>query len=255
MFYNFINGEKEKPLDRQAVNGGLVRIFKNIGVIGDSLASGEFELRNAEGQNIYADMFEYSWGKHIEHATGSTVQIFARGGMTAKEYVEGFAEKKGYWDKAKICDAFIIALGYNDLFGLRQKVGKTDIAEENTFAKYYLMLIDKLREINPDAKIFLMTMCKEEDKAEFDGLKKEHKELLSKICAKYGCYLIDLYTYAPEYTNEFKEQFYLYGHMNAMGYIFTAEIVMSYIDYIIRHNMSDFKEVGTYFADMKTYVE
>ena len=38
--------------------------------------------------------------------------------------------------------------------------------------------------------------------------------------------------------------FYLGGHMNPCGYILTARQVMSYIDYIIRHNMRDFKEVG-----------
>ena len=29
-----------------------------------------------------------------------------------------------------------------------------------------------------------------------------------------------------------------------MGYELTARMVMSYIDYIIRHNMDDFKHVG-----------
>lgn len=32
--------------------------------------------------------------------------------------------------------------------------------------------------------------------------------------------------------------------MNPMGYIFTAKIVMSYIDYIIRKNPEDFAQVG-----------
>jgi len=32
--------------------------------------------------------------------------------------------------------------------------------------------------------------------------------------------------------------------MNPMGYLLTAKYVMSYIDYIIRHNMEDFAQVG-----------
>ena len=32
--------------------------------------------------------------------------------------------------------------------------------------------------------------------------------------------------------------------MNPMGYMLTAKIVMSYIDYIIRHNIEDFKQIG-----------
>lgn len=32
--------------------------------------------------------------------------------------------------------------------------------------------------------------------------------------------------------------------MNPMGYMLTARMVESYIDYIIRHNAEDFKQIG-----------
>jgi hypothetical protein len=32
--------------------------------------------------------------------------------------------------------------------------------------------------------------------------------------------------------------------MNPSGYILTAELIDSYIDYIVRHNPDDFKNVG-----------
>jgi hypothetical protein len=32
--------------------------------------------------------------------------------------------------------------------------------------------------------------------------------------------------------------------MNPMGYILSAKMIASYIDYIIRHNPDDFKQVG-----------
>ncbi len=32
--------------------------------------------------------------------------------------------------------------------------------------------------------------------------------------------------------------------MNPCGYMLAAKMVVSYIDYIIRHNMKDFKEVA-----------
>ena len=38
--------------------------------------------------------------------------------------------------------------------------------------------------------------------------------------------------------------FYLHGHMNPMGYRFTAEMFCSYIDYIIRHDPKSFANVG-----------
>ena len=32
--------------------------------------------------------------------------------------------------------------------------------------------------------------------------------------------------------------------MNAAGYILTAQMITSYIDYIVRHNLEDFSQVG-----------
>ena len=40
---------------------------------------------------------------------------------------------------------------------------------------------------------------------------------------------------------EFKEKYFLLGHMNPAGYLLVAKMVDSYIDYIIRHNLDDFK--------------
>ena len=57
-------------------------------------------------------------------------------------------------------------------------------------------------------------------------------------------YVIDLYNHAPVYDAAFRDKFFLGGHMNACGYILTAKMMASYIDYIIRHNIDDFKQVG-----------
>ena len=40
------------------------------------------------------------------------------------------------------------------------------------------------------------------------------------------------------------QAFYLEGHLNAAGYLLTARMVASYIDYIIRHEQAAFKQVG-----------
>ncbi len=65
-------------------------------------------------------------------------------------------------------------------------------------------------------------------------------------------YVIDLVKYGFRYDKEFRDKFYLEGHMNPAGYILTARIISSYIDWIIRHNMSSFTRVGyinTYLSD------
>ena len=57
-------------------------------------------------------------------------------------------------------------------------------------------------------------------------------------------YVLDFRRYAPEYDEEFKRRFYLGGHMNPAGYLLTAKMVASYIDYIIRRNPEDFSQTG-----------
>jgi len=58
------------------------------------------------------------------------------------------------------------------------------------------------------------------------------------------CYVIDLFQYAPVYDDEFRKIFYMGSHMNACGYLLTAKMVASYIDYIIRNNTEDFCQIG-----------
>ena len=76
--------EKEKPLDRMVSDGGFCGIFRTIGVIGDSLASGELESVNPDGTKSYHDFFEYSWGQFMARDIGCKVYNFSRGGMSAK---------------------------------------------------------------------------------------------------------------------------------------------------------------------------
>ena len=76
-------------------------------------------------------------------------------------------------------------------------------------------------------------------------LRDSHAKLLYAIAEKYkNCYVLDFRKYAPVYDEEFKKRFFLRGHMNPMGYMLTARMVESYIDYIIRHNTEDFKQIG-----------
>jgi hypothetical protein len=49
------------------------------------------------------------------------------------------------------------------------------------------------------------------------------------------------------------KRFYLNGHMNASGYIFTAELIDSYIDYIVRKNYEDFKTAGLIGSGISGY--
>lgn len=242
----FLAKENEKPLDNRVYGGGLAKIFRTVGCIGDSLASGEFQSYSEDYGSGYHDMFEYSWGQYMARDAGFKVYNFSRGGMTAKEYLESYAALKGFWGPDKLCQAYIIALGVNDVFGRGYEIGKAADCEERSgesIAYYYGKIIKKLKQNQPKAKFFLMTMPRTEDE-EANKKKEAHAKLLYEFKEKFdNTYIIDLYKYAPVYDEQFRKLFYLDGHLNPAGYILTSDMVLSYLDYIIRHNMEDFCQV------------
>ena len=251
--------ENEKPLDRIVTDGGFCGIFRKIACIGDSLSSGEFESKKADGTTGYHDFYEYSWGQYIARSTGATVYNFSAGGMTAKAYMEHFANGKGFWDIGKACQAYIIALGVNDISSGIELGTISDICKEDytqnakTFAGYYAQIIQRIKMIQPRAKIFLVTPLKHGD--EKDEKRKQMRDLLEQISKFFNrTYLLDMYTYAPVQDEKYSKIFWL-GHLTPTGYIMTARMIESYIDYIIRKNPQDFNQVGFIGTDLYYQVE
>ena len=245
----------EKPLENMVSDGGYTSIFRTIACVGDSLSSGEFEtLDEATGVRHYYDMFEYSWGQYIARMAGLKAYNFSRGGMTASEYCDSYAAAKDWWNPELQAQAYIIALGVNDLIGARQPLGEmSDInpddptQNEKTFTGYYARVIQQYKAISPDAKFFLVTMPHQTMYESTPGMCKvgdAHAARLHELAAYFeNTYVIDLRAYAPDHDEDFVHMFYLHGHMNAMGYRLTAEQMCSYIDYIVRHNPRDFVNV------------
>lgn len=243
--------KNEKPLDNLVSSYSHTSIFRTMAFIGDSLSSGEFENRDENGETSYYDMYEYSWGQFIARKNGLKAYNFSKGGMMAKDYIEWFAEEKGFWDKDKVCQAYVIALGVNDIYNSNQEIGDISDIDENdytknkpTFLGYYAQIVSRYKEISPDAKFFFVTFPN-------TATPERDDKTFGMINALYSLgeyfdnsYVIDLYKYAPVYDKKFKEKFYLYGHMSPLGYLFTAKIIDSYIDYIVRHNPEDFKNIG-----------
>jgi hypothetical protein len=248
--------KEEKPLDRLVDAYSYTSIFRKIAFIGDSLSSGEFETEAKYGERRWHDVYEYSWGQYIARKNGLTAYNFSKGGMTARDYMDHFAESKGFWSPDLAAQAYVIAMGVNDLFWRGFELGSIDDIDiqnwknnKPTFAGYYGQIISRYKEIAPDSKFFLVTFPKihyQEDKV--PGM----IELLYQIAEKFeNCYVIDLYKYGPDFDDEFNKNFNLLGHHNPMGYIVLARLVDSYIDYIIRHNPKDFMHVGFINTDIK----
>ncbi len=259
----FLAKEGEKPLERMASNGGFCGIFRKIACIGDSFASGEFESR-MDGKARYHDYYDYSWGQYLARDAGCTVYNFSKGGMSAKGYCDGnpdangysvgFADASGFWNVEYLAQAYIIALGENDISSVIKgdlELGSiADVDKNNyknnkkTFTGYYAQIIQRYKEIQPRAKFFLMTLPRRMEDEQNKKLRDEHANILHGLAELFeNCYVLDFRKYAPEYDEEFHKQFFI-GHMTAAGYRLTALMVESYIDYIIRHHMEDFKQIG-----------
>ena len=247
----------EQPLDRFPSGISQTAIFRTIGFVGDSLSSGEFESCDSDGNRSYHDYYEYSWGQYLARKNGLTAYNFSRGGMTTKEYIESFADANRFWRPEVACQAYVIALGVNDLSWANIPLGAAaDVNPENwrgnakTFAGYYGAIVSRLKEIQPRAKFFFVTIPREGN-AE-DEKRLAHARLLHALAEVFdNSYVIDLHQYGPVYDDHFKERFFLYGHMNASGYIFTANLVDAYIDYLVRHNPDDFRRVPYIGTELK----
>lgn len=226
-------------------DGGNTAIFRTIACIGDSLSSGEFERKENDGTTTFHDMYEYSWGQFIGRMTGAKVYNLSRGGMTAKEYVETFAEENNYWKVE--AQAYIIALGVNDFIVRGYDVGSVDDCDidSDSFSHYYGTIIKKYQELSKDSKFFFVSMPRENDNEKNEIYRSKLNKLLTNFTKKFpNSYLIDLYHYAPIYDKEFKDYYFLEGHLNPCGYLYTAKMISSYIDCIIRENYNDFRRVS-----------
>lgn len=251
-------------------SGSRIQIFRRIGCIGDSLASGEFEYEDGEEKG-YWDCYEYSWGKYIERMTGVQITNFSRGGMTAFHmYHEADAgdgpndDINHLFDPENRKQAYIIALGVNDIKGYDNLNvlyhgrigGAEDICIEDyhqnkeSFVGWYAKIIQRLATAQPGTKFFLMTMPRQET----DTGEKEHARAMEEIAGTLpDCYVVDLYHNAPVYDEDFRRK-YMPGHMNALGYLFTARLVMQEIDRIIREHEDDFRLVQFIGSAYRPYI-
>ena len=240
----------EKPLDTLVGGYSNTAIFRTMAFVGDSLSSGEFQTRKPDGSFGYHDLYEYSWGQFIARKNGLKAYNFSKGGMTAKCYIESFAQERGFWDPDKACQAYVIAMGVNDIYNQKMPIGDkaditaTEFPQGRPYISYYAEIVRRYKQISPDAKFFFVTFPNE-------GSNRNPAVSDAMVDAMYAlaehfenAYVIDLYKYGPVFDDAFREKYFLYGHMTPAGYLYFANLMDSYIDYIIRTNPADFKYVG-----------
>ncbi len=252
---------EKNPLQTLIKDGGYTAIFRTLGVVGDSLSSGEHEGFDGSKPS-YNDYYEYSWGQFIARKCGLQVQNISVGGLTAKSAKDYIGYTHSLVPE-RACQGYIIALGRNDQsqwnkyengFGSIDDVDWNDYNNnKDSFVGHYVKIIQMIRNLQPKARIFVVTMPDSEaDSTEVKQRCDMHAEFLRTLPNHFEfLYVIDLRKYAPIHDKEFVETYYCGGHLNAMGYIYTAEQISTYIDYIIRNNPKDFTQVA--FIGKKVY--
>lgn len=252
----------EKPLEHITKDGGLMSIFRTIGVVGDSLSSGCMEFKKEDASAAGVDMYEYSWIQYIGRICGSTAYNFSVGGLTAKKFWTTPSNKvidlreNGAKNK---CQCYFIALGVNDIADTTIEVGTSaDIsnADSATFYGYYSRIIKLIQNIQPNAKIFLVGLPNHDDMVKWGARFINFKNAIADMINHFdNCYYINLYDNEVAYDKNFKEMYFNGFHENAMGYLRTAWVISSYVDWIIRNNYADFREVAFIGTDYNYYTK
>lgn len=238
---------ESNPLVNLLENGGYINIFNKIACIGDSLTEGVFEYTE-NGEVKYAGKpqgFEpYSYPSQLARMTGATVGNYGVGGATAKSWLETTACTDCFKEENK-AQAYIIALGTNDTDYSGNVETDIDLSNYNNnvdnFVGNYAKIIQKCLELQPKAKVFVVTIPK--TRTDCHNAWTIGNSQIKAIAKKLGVYVLDVYTYSESYDNPdaYKNHFYLGGHRNAIGYRRTAMEYATYISWIIYNNPNDFK--------------
>ena len=254
-----ITGLLDNPLSGLSEDAGYVRTFEKIACIGDSLTAGNL---NYNGNSIgeYVNDFT-SYPKNIERMTGNTVYKLGRGGATAVNSEKSISDNHSWlsisdtnnWlsDTYK-ANAYIIALGTNDIgyYGsftgdVSTDIDTTDYSnnDSTTSVGGYATIIQKVKELQPKAKIFCVTIPNTRNS---DSTRSEANEKIKAIAESLGCYVIDLENYGvpKENVSEWKKKYYNGGHLNALGYYELAKMILTYMNWIIKNDINDFRNVG-----------
>lgn len=243
---------EENPLLQNQTTRNYITIFHKMGVVGDSLASGVFNTSNGE----ITDM-TYSWIQIIARLMGITGVNFSQGGLTTRSALSLFVNPASFAEN--LCDCYIIALGVNDRYyqsisdpkgvplGTTSDINLSDRTQNaDTYYGNYASIIQRIKEVQPKAKIFCVTNPVEvSETSGYNNSVRYMPTIFDNV------YLIDLYTYGLDIYTEFRNAGgpYWYGsHSTALGYSVAARHIMSYMDWIIKNNMMNFKDtqfIGT----------
>lgn len=241
----------------------LHKAFQKVGVVGDSLSVGY--MYNKSTGTATSRMLKYSWAKEIMKETGVPWLNLGTSGQnvltwcTNSTYGKVQAEASG-----NKCQAYIIGLGENDQSNTERGVplGTSEDIVDNyqtvatTYYGGYARIIQILKHLNPDCKIFCLTNPRT------GGNRAAYNEAVRYIAGTYytatdNVFLVDL---ANNDGGEFNGSSFLPvdsstiegGHYSAIGYARIASIIAKEISNTIEANQTHFVNIAFISYDTGT---
>ena len=261
----FVNGNDIYGGASEMFQSDLYKTFKKVGVVGDSLSVGY--MYNKETETATSRMLEYSWPKQAMRdaggnpwlnlgTSGQNVLTWCSNATYGKVQAEASGNK---------CQAYIIGLGENDQSDGARGVPlgtSSDIVDDytqvaTTYYGGYARIIQILKHINPDCKIFCLTNPRTGGDA-----RAEYNVAVRYIAGTYytaedNVFLVDLAnndaqlfnggTFLPTDAADITG-----GHYSAVGYTRIATVIESAIDKAIEANQAQFVDVAFVAYDTGT---
>ena len=153
-------------------------MFKKVGVVGDSYASGEIYVQSdvdynyTDGQGnhyIVHDYYDLSWLQILSRKLGFSATNFSAGGLSTRTWLTSTMGLSRVL-ASEIKNLYICALGLNDTKLGTSYIGSiSDIHDEDytlnadTFYGNYGKIIQQIKEYAPNCKIILSTMANNTD--------------------------------------------------------------------------------------------
>lgn len=252
--YGYV-GDFDNPLKALTTGVGLAHLFPTWGIIGDSFSSGHQDYYVAGSRPTDANRRgPLSWPGIFCALNETDGAYFTRSGQTAIHFIQddGDACWKAGNDSNNMTrgannprTAYIISLGINDsgqigegktYFGgigtLKDSVDLSDYTknDESTFIGCYAGIIQRIKEVQPRAQIFVTTVKEWLNNKDVNDIIREMPDVFTRT------HLID----NDKWRKHFAEHFS--GHPNQLGHQYIATCYSTYVDWLIRRYPSDFND-------------
>ena len=210
--------------------------FQRFAVIGDSLSVGY-----TAGYTDRAT--EYSWGQLLAKKYGNSCINMGKSGFDVSEWLEsqdyGIGVLQATGNK---CQAYCIGLGVND--------GITQAYTINDFKNDYQQIINAIKTVNADAKIFCFTMMQSTTK---DVKNDAIREIVGE---NTNTYLVDMdRDFKFAFTKNTVSNYYVGSHYSPAGYSNIGDIIGSVISYVMDNCGDEFTNIVSIPYDAPLTVE